>query len=435
MPWNKICLVSMMLSFWATSAWSTLVVIENPSFEAPQVDPNAFQALPMVDQWIEQDNDVEYSANTGVFPNPDINSPGHLAHAHGKQLAFLGSEQGNSLAQILTAQYEPGVAYRMTVSVGVSGMFPPSELNSLALVFYTMDSNEPVDVVTQSVSTSGVSSTALVDYSVVTRIVTSDHAWAGQPIGIAIRSVGPASGFWDLDHVRVEELAPVALDIENASFETPVVDPNAFQALPYVNQWVETDNDMEYSANTGVFPNPSPGSPGSLLHTNGQQLAFLGSEQGNGFEQGLQSIYQPGFSYQLTIGVGVSALFPPSAENSVAVVFYFVDNNEPVDIASQIVSASDYTSTMLQDVTANLGPVGPNDIWVGQPLGIAIRSVGPASGFWDLDNVRLSELLPTLNAIENPSFEDPTIDPNTFPVLPFVDHWVEYDQDALGSTN
>ena len=100
MTWNRFCLVSMMLSFWATSAWSTLVVIENPSFEAPHVDPNAFQALPMVDQWIEQDNDVEYSANTGVFPNPDINSPGHLAHAHGKQLAFLGSEQGNSLEQV-----------------------------------------------------------------------------------------------------------------------------------------------------------------------------------------------------------------------------------------------------------------------------------------------------------------------------------------------
>ena len=431
----RLCLVIVMLSFWTTPGWSALVAVENPSFESPQVDPNAFQALPYVDQWLEKDNDSEYSANTGVFPNPDVNSPGHLINGHGSQLAFLGSEQGNSLEQVLAARFQPDYAYRLTLAVGVSGMFPPSELNGLELAFFYIDSNEPVDIASTQVPVTGMSSTGLVDVSLVLPRIRADHAWAGQAMGIAIRSTGPASGFWDLDHVRVEELVCVALDVENASFEAPVVDPNAFQALPFVDQWIEHDNDTEYSANTGVFPNPGPESPGHLLGAQGQQLAFLGSEQGNGLEQVLPSLYRPGFSYQLTVGVGVSSLFPPSAENSLELILYHVDNNEPNAIASQIAIAPDYTSTALRDVTVTLGPVLPHETWASQPIGVAIRSVGPASGFWDVDHVRLSELLPSLPIVENPSFEAPSVDPNDFPVLPFVAQWVEHDQDAEGSTN
>ncbi len=435
MQWNRFCMVSIMLGCLATSGWSALVVIENPSFESPHVDANAFQALPLVDQWIERDNDSEYSANTGVFPNPDSNSPGHLAHADGKQLAFLGSEQGNALEQMLTSPFQPENAYRLTVGVGVSGLFPPSELCALDLVFFYMDGNEPVDIASKSVQASAVSSNSLLDVPLTLPVVRADHAWAGQAMGIAIRSTGPASGFWDVDHVRVEELAPVTLAVENASFERPVVDPNAFQALPYVDLWIERDNDSEYSANTGVFPNPGETSPGHLLQADERQLAFLGSEQGNGLEQVVQAVYESGFSYQLTVGVGVSALFPPSAENSLELVFTYLDSNEPVDIVAQTVSAPDYAPTHLQDVTVNLGPVSADDVWVGRSIGIAIRCAGPASGFWDVDHVRLNELLPSWHVIENPSFEGPSVDPNGFPVLPFVDQWTEQDQDSEGSTN
>ncbi|MCP4454190.1 MAG: hypothetical protein GY809_22235 [Planctomycetes bacterium] len=435
MKLNRFWMVFVALSLWASSGWSALLVIENPSFESPHVDANAFQALASVDQWIETDNDTENSANTGVFPNPDISSPGHLANADGDQLAFLGSEQGNAIEQVLTDQFQSERAYRLTVSVGVSSMFPPSELNALELALYYVDGNEPVDIAVESVPAAGASSSELVDVSLTLPVVRADHAWAGQAMGIAIRSAGPASGFWDVDHVRVEEMDPVALPVDNASFEMPVVDPNAFQALPYVDLWAERDNDGENSANTGVFPNPGEASPGHLLHADQRQLAFLGSEQGNGLEQTVQSVYRSGCSYQLTVGVGVSALFPPSAENSLEVVFTYLDNNEPVAIVAQTVSAPDYAPSHLQDVTVNLGPVGNDDAWAGQYIGIAIRSVGPASGFWDLDHVRLNELLPTWHVVENPSFEGPAVDPNAFPVLPFADQWVEQDQDSEGSTN
>ncbi|MCF7973609.1 MAG: hypothetical protein K9N55_07320, partial [Phycisphaerae bacterium] len=436
MQWYKWCMGMVVLSFLAVSAHADFIVIENSSFESPHVDPNAFQALPFVDQWIEKDNDGELSTNTGVFPNPAAGGfGGHLANAEGEQVAFLGSEQGNSLEQDLTAVYESGYAYRLTVAVGMSSMFPPSELNSLELAFYYYDGNEPVNIGTKYLSASDLLLFELVDVSLTLPIVGTDHAWAGQPMGIAIRSIGPASGFWDLDNVRVEALLPVTLDVGNASFETPVVDPLMFPALPYVTEWTELDHDLEASSNTGVFPNPALDSPGHLLHAEGQQLAFLGSEEGNGFEQVLESVYQTGFSYQLTVGVGVSGLFPPSAENSLAVVLYYMDQNEPVDIAAQSVPAPDYTSDALRDVTVTLDPVGPNDLWTGQPVGVAIRAMGPASGFWDLDNVRVSELVSSLPAVENPSFESPAIDPNAYPVLPLVGQWTEIDQDGETSTN
>jgi hypothetical protein len=33
--------------------------------------------------------------------------------------------------------------------------------------------------------------------------VQPDQDWAGYPIGLALRSSGPAGGFWDLDFVRL----------------------------------------------------------------------------------------------------------------------------------------------------------------------------------------------------------------------------------------
>ncbi len=68
MQWNKYCLVIIVLSLWATCGWATSLEVENYSFEGPQVDPNAFQALPYIDSWQEADNDSEMSsAPSGPF--------------------------------------------------------------------------------------------------------------------------------------------------------------------------------------------------------------------------------------------------------------------------------------------------------------------------------------------------------------------------------
>ncbi|MHC4485568.1 MAG: hypothetical protein ACYS4T_10200, partial [Planctomycetota bacterium] len=116
-----ICLsVLVIAGSWAAPVRSAWIPIENPSFEAPTIDPNGFPAVPYVDQWTEIDLDTLSSTNTGVFANTPVGSPDHIVNADGSQLAFLGSEQGNALEQDLAATYKVGCDYRLTVAVGVS---------------------------------------------------------------------------------------------------------------------------------------------------------------------------------------------------------------------------------------------------------------------------------------------------------------------------
>jgi hypothetical protein len=186
------------------------IPIKNASFEAPVVDPNGFGALPQVDEWTEVDLDTLSSTNTGVFANTQPGSPDHIVNAHGSQLAFLGSQQGNALEQDLDITYKVGCDYQLTVAVGVSERFPPSTeapADTLELVLYYRDGNEPVDIVSQTV-TALPWTPLLQDFSVSLPMVQPDDACAGKAIGVALRANGMPGGFWDLDHVRLIELFP-----------------------------------------------------------------------------------------------------------------------------------------------------------------------------------------------------------------------------------
>ena len=427
---------------WAvTPVRSASIVIDNASFESPVVDPNGFLAVPYVDGWTEIDVDTETSTNTGVFANPAPPSPGRLLNADGDQLAFLGSQAGNALEQDLMDTYRAGCDYRLTVAVGVSGLFPPSmaePVDTLELVLYYRDVNNAEEIAYQTVDATGLSSTKLTDFSLYLPAVQSGDAWAGMTIGVALRAAGMPGGFWDIDNVRLIESVPVSISIENASFEAPVVDPNGFSALPFVDGWMEIDLDTETSTNTGVFANPAVDSPGRLVNADGNQLAFLGSQAGNALEQDLADTYKAGYDYRLTVAVGVSGLFPPSMlepVDTLELVLYYRDVNDVVDIAHQTVDATGLSSTELVDFSLYLPTVQSGDAWAGMPIGMALRAAGMPGGFWDIDHVRLTESLPVSIAIENASFEAPVVDPNGFPAVPFVDQWIEIDVDALASTN
>lgn len=375
------------------SGVTTSIPIENASFEAPAIDPKAFPALPFADGWLEIDLD-KGSQNTGVFANTAAGSPDSLVNADGKQLAFLGSQQGNALEQDLAAIYQVGCEYRLTVGVSVSLRFPPASIkpaDTIDLVLYYLDANEPVDITRLTIGAEGQSSTRLQDYTVVLATVRPSDAWAGKPIGVAIRAMGAAGGFWDLDNVRLVESMPTAVAVANASFEAPVVDPNAFPALPFADGWTELDLDAKASSNTGVFPNTALGSWDSLVNADGRQLAFLGSQQGNAFQQDPAAAYKTGCVYRLTAGVGVSARFPPAATDTIQLVLYYLEGAKTVDIAQQAVAARGLFTTQLRDFSVYLPAVQAGAAWAGKPVGVAIRATGKAGGFWDLDNVRLAE--------------------------------------------
>ena len=439
-----ICLIFFILtcSWLANPAQSALIPIENASFEGPFVDPNGFPAVPIVDGWIEIDIDTLASSNTGVFANTPEGNDDHVVNADGNQLAFLGSESGNGLEQELNATYKAGCCYCLTVGVSISMRFPPSGIepvDSLELVLFYRDSNDVVDIVSKTVDAVGLSSTELMDFSLQLPTVKTGDAWAGKAIGIAFRSVGMAGGFWDLDNVRFDESQPVSIKIENASFEAPFVDPNAFPALPFIEAWIETDNDPVGSTNTGVFANTPDGETDHIVNPDGRQLVFLGSESGNALEQELNALYQAGAQYVLTVAVGVSGRFPPSSIEPVdtleLALFYRDANDAIVDIAYQTVDAVGIFATRLVDFSLHLPRVQSSDAWAGKAVGISLRATGMAGGFWDLDNVRLVESLPVSILIENASFEAPYVDPNGFPAVPLVDMWTEIDNDPLSSSN
>jgi hypothetical protein len=201
-------------------------------------------------------------------------------------------------------------------------------------------------------------------------------------------------GFWDIDNVRLTESAPISIAIQNASFEAPVVDPNGFGAVPFVDQWIELDLDTLGSTNTGVFANTSTDSPDHVVNADGSQLAFLSSQTGNALEQELTYTYRPGCGYRLTAAVGVSALFGPSADDPVdklELVLYYRDGLETADIALRAVEPAGLSSTKLKNFSLYLPTVEPGDPWAGTTIGVALRAGGMAGGFWDLDNVRIAE--------------------------------------------
>jgi len=229
-----------------------------------------------------------------------------------------------------------------------------------------------------------------------------------------------------------------SIPIENASFEAPLIDPNnAFGAVPYVDGWTEIDIDPEgLSRNTGVFANTDPNSFDHIVNTDGSQLAFLGSQQGNALEQDLADTYKVGCDYRLIVGVSVSGRFPPSGAepaDTLELVLYYRDMNDVVDIAHQTVEAAGLSSIELQDFSLELPTVQDGDDWAAKAIGIALRAAGQPGGFWDLDNVRLIESAPISIPIENASFEAPLIDPNNaFGAVPYVDGWTEIDIDPEG---
>jgi hypothetical protein len=438
-----ICLILLLLTgSWASKpGWSASIPIENASFEAPVVDPNGFPAVPFVEKWTEIDLDTLSSSNTGVFANTPAGSHDHVVNADGNQLAFLGSQTGNALEQDLTAIYKAGCEYRLTVAVSISALFPPSSVepvDALELVLFSRDSNDVVDIVSQTVEATGQSSTQLMDFSLHLSTVQSGDAWAGKAVGVALRAAGMPGGFWDLDNVRLNESFPVPIPIENASFEAPLVDPNGFPAVPFVDKWTEIDLDTLSSSNTGVFANTPAGSHDHVINANGSQLAFLGSESGNALEQDLNTNYKAGRDYRLTVGVSISALFPPSSiepVDSFELVFFYRDGNDVVDIASKTVEATGLSSTQLKDFSLYLPTVQSGDAYAGKAVSVALRAAGMPGGFWDLDNVRLIESLPVSIPIENASFEAPIVDPNGFPAIPFVHRWTQIDLDTFSSSN
>lgn len=183
-----------------------------------------------------------------------------------------------------------------------------------------------------------------------------------------------------------------SVPIPNHSFEVPMIDPNnnPFPVIPFTSSWTEDDIDP-CSLNTGTFVNTPPESDDHLVNSDGSQLAFLGSMNGNALWQYLPATYQQGKSYELTVGVCVSANVPVPQGTPLTLALHYLFNSAPADIVSVQVPAPASSSRILEDFSVTLPTVQPGDPWADKNIGFAIRATGAAGGFWVIDNVRLME--------------------------------------------
>lgn len=228
-------LVLLLLNVSVAAAAETIDV-PNPSFEFPVVTDQA-PAIPWIDAWDERAVGLadEEDQNTGVFPNLDALSFGHLVNVDGNQLAYLSTLIGNDLRQELTANFIPGRHYRLTVAVTGSSYFPVGADEKLEIALFYFDGGVEHVIASSFVTGSQISLTSLIDVSVVTPLVAANDPWANRPIGILIRPAvddpddTAAEGFWDVDRVRLTAFEPLVGDLD-LDGDVDVDDLNTFKA-------------------------------------------------------------------------------------------------------------------------------------------------------------------------------------------------------------
>jgi hypothetical protein len=192
------------------------IPVPNGSFESPSV-PSGFPALPLLDNWQKSPQPIWYDPGafggitwdqvTGVFPNTAEGSPDHIVNLDGAQAAYMFALPDVGLSQELSATYEVGLSY--TLTVGMLGSQGIAEGSTFELGLYYLDGlNAPITVASTPVTytatgfPNGV--TELVEFAVNLAEVQASDAWAGQNIGIQLLSTSGTTGVWDLDNVRLQ---------------------------------------------------------------------------------------------------------------------------------------------------------------------------------------------------------------------------------------
>ncbi len=199
-----------------TTGFAVQLTLQNPSFEAPVADPDLYYISLLVDGWTTYGSTmVEYPAGSGqyvndsagLFANTPAGEPDHFTNMDGDQAAFLAAETGNEFTQTLTAPFEAGQAYTLTMGVGHSYGQPPADTAKLVLgLFYLDTANQRHFVASTDVlndAATGLSANLLQDFTATSAALLADDPAVGQPIHVWFGAVGPAGGFFDVDNVRL----------------------------------------------------------------------------------------------------------------------------------------------------------------------------------------------------------------------------------------
>jgi len=425
----------------------SVLYLPNGSFESPVVPPVSPYAIPVLGSWQKspqpawydprQNNDTPWDYLMGTFYN--VSFPGQfIDNVDGAQAAFVFAVPGAAIYQdfgspagtnsnsgeVFDATFRPGRSYSLRVGLlgGGGGMKPGATLE-LRLYFRDLSSNKVIVAATSVTNDSQVfpTNTHLVDFEVRVPAVQTGDAWANQKIGVEIVStVGfdIPGGYWDVDNVRLVE----SIDIPNGSFESPVVPPVSPYATPAVDAWQKTaqpawydprqNNDTPWEYLMGTFYNVS--FPGQFIdNADGTQAAFLFAIPEAGLFQDYNSIagtnttpshafnaaFTPGKSYTMSVLVlGGGGGMKEGATLQLGLYYRDAASNIVTVAATTVTNtaANFPSSTHFREYQVQVPGVRATDPWAGRNIGIQLLSTAApdlAGGYWDLDNVRLSEIV------------------------------------------
>ena len=239
-------------------------------------------------------------------------------------------------------------------------------------------------------------------------------------------------------------LQAATLHVPNGSFETPVTD----FADPRMDAWQKSPQPFWYDDQGGFFPwayvmgqflNTSNGSPDHIDNVDGKQASYMYALPQVAIFQDYNTLsgtnttpshafnakFEVGKSYALTVGVlGGGGGMSNGATFAISLYYRDVASNM-VTIGSTTITNSKAlfpTNTHLTDFSVQVPPVRAGDLWAGKNIGIQLASTigfDKIAGYWDVDNVRLTESL-----VPNGSFESPETD---F-AMPVMDAWQKSPQ-------
>ena len=210
--------IKWVLSLWigvalVNSGSAQSILVPNGSFESP-TPPQGFPATPQIDIWqktaqpvgVPLPNGITWDQLSGVFPNTPPSSLSHIDNVTESQAAYLFAIPGVGLSQTLTATFEVGKSYAL--SMGVLGGGGISEGSSLQLdLFYLDGANAMASVAVAPITFTTAdfpNSTHLLDFQALSATVGANDPWAGKQIGVRLLSTfGTGSGYWDVDNVRL----------------------------------------------------------------------------------------------------------------------------------------------------------------------------------------------------------------------------------------
>ena len=189
------------------------ILVPNSSFESPTT-PQGFPAIPQIDIWqktaqpvgVPLPNGITWDQLSGVFPNTPPSSASHIDNVTESQAAYLFAIPGVGLSQTLTATFEVGKSYAL--SVGALGGGGISAGSSLQLdLFYLDGANAMASVAVAPITFTAAdfpNSTHLLDFQALSATVGANDPWAGKQIGVRLLSTfGTGSGYWDVDNIRL----------------------------------------------------------------------------------------------------------------------------------------------------------------------------------------------------------------------------------------